>query len=332
MPLKSGKLPPDILARLLTRRGVSRPEVLVRPSVGEDSAVIDVGERVVVLSTDPITAATSDAGWLAVHVACNDVAANGAEPLGVLVTLFLPTTADLKVASELMADVDRAAHELGIEVLGGHTEVTTGLERPIVSVTSVGTAPRKHYVTSAGARPGHVVLLTKAAGIEGTAILAADFGDELRSALGVALVERALGLRRLLSVVAEGVLAARSGASALHDVTEGGVLGAAYELGLASGVGLEIDADQIPVLPETQAICRHLGLDPLRLIGSGAMLIAAPAELEIDKALGRRGIPATVVGWASDNPSAVRRNGQIQPLTPPEDELYRFLESRRSKC
>src|SRR5687767_7817988 len=174
--MQSGKLPPALLRRLVFGRlGARRPETLVRAAYGEDSAVLDLGDDLVVLSSDPITTAGARAGWLGVHVACNDVAANGAAPVAVLLTILVPEGAPASTVGTVMRDAHRAARELGVEIVGGHTEVTPGLPRLLLALTAVGRAPRGRHLTSAGARPGDALLLTKAAGLEGTAVLAHDF-------------------------------------------------------------------------------------------------------------------------------------------------------------
>jgi hydrogenase expression/formation protein HypE len=325
--LPAGKVPPELLQRYaLGRRGAPRDEVVVGPALGEDSAVVDLGGQLAVISSDPITGATRNAGWLAVHVCCNDLGAMGAEPVGVLVTLLLPSDDAVGHLERTMADVHRACVDLGVAVLGGHSEVTAGLTAPILSLTALGRAPRERLVTSRGASPGDQLILTKAAAIEGTAILATDFADELTRELGAEAVAAGQGFYDEISVVREGVAAAAAGASAMHDVTEGGVLGALYELAAASGVGFAVRAADVPVRPETAAICHTLGLDPLRLLGSGALLIAAPDGPALVGALATHGIPATILGRALP-----RRRGRrlltpagSVPLGPTDrDELYR---------
>lgn len=327
----AGKVPPHILERVVfARLGVRRPDVLVHARLGEDSAVIDFGQYACVVSTDPITGAGANIGWLAVHVACNDVAANGAEPIGVLATLLLPEGTDEAEVGRIMADIHRAAVELGIEVLGGHSEITPGIPVAILSFTAIGRVPKENLVTSSGARPGDEVILTKSAALEGTAILATDFADYLRNKVPAAILRRAQELIKRISVVKEGVIAARNGATAMHDVTEGGVVGALFELAAASGVGLEIRAESIPVLPETQQIAAIFGADPLRLVSSGAMLITAPSGSRMVEALSANGVPATVIGQVTNGKRYLLVGGQHVELRPPErDELWRVLEGFR---
>lgn len=333
MPLRTGKLPPQVLQTLvLSDLGAKRPDVLVHAALGEDSSVIDFGDCVCVVSTDPITGAVANAGWLSVQISCNDVAANGAEPVGVLPTLLLPESTTEAEIRRTMAEISTAAAELGVEVLGGHTEITPGLPNLIISLTAIGRAPKTGYVTSAGARPGDVILMSKWAGMEGTSILANDLPDRLAAHLDPAALARARHLVKRISVVKEGLLAARNGATALHDATEGGVLGALFELAEASGIGLEVWPDTIPVLPETTAICRAFKADPLRLISSGTMLIASRKGSELADLLRREGIEATVIGAATEPEAGrwlVRADGSREPLFPPDrDELWRILEEQ----
>lgn len=327
--MQAGKVPPDILQKVVfSRLGVRRPDVLVHARLGEDSAVIDFGPYACVVSTDPITGAGANIGWLAVHVSCNDVATMGAEPIGVLSTLLLPERTTEEDIRQIVSDIHRAAVELGVEVLGGHTEITPDIPNPILSLTSIGRAHKSHLVTSGGARPGDEVILTKSAALEGTAILASDFADFLRDRIPAETLRSAQQLIKRISVVTDGVVAAKNGATAMHDPTEGGVLGALYELAEASGVGLEIQAEQIPILPETRQIVAIFGVDPLRLISSGALLITARSSAPIVEALSQQGVPATVIGRATDGDRILVRDGQRFRIEPPErDELWRVLEA-----
>jgi len=310
---------------------------LLRASLGEDSCGFDPRGGLVVMSTDPITGAEEGIGRLAVHVACNDLAANGARPLGVLVTLLLPPSSDETRVSSVMAEIDQAARELGIEVLGGHTEVTPVVTQVVVSTTSVGLVSRDRLVTSSGARPGDVIVLTKGAGLEGTAILAADFEDVLIPIVGRDCVERARSFAAEISVVREGLLAAGLGVTAMHDVTEGGVLGALFEMASASSVGFVLQLRDIPVRNETVEICRVAKVDPLKLVSSGSMLISCPASRlsHLLRELGSAGILARAVGrFTRGSMIAIdRESGAEIPVGPPEaDEIWtarRNLESMR---
>src|SRR3954453_5318010 len=317
MPLRTGKLDPATLKRLvLDQLGVQRDDVVGHARLGEDASAVAFGDEVCVLSPDPIMGAGRNAGWFAVHVACNDIAAMGARPVGVLATLIFPTSAEEADVGQAMADVHRAALELGIEVLGGHTEVAPGVISPIISMTAVGRAPREQLVTSGGAQPGDTIILTKWAGLEGTAILATDLESQLVGKMTPEAIARAQGLSTRISVVRDGTEAAKLGATALHDPTEGGILGALWELAEASGYGFELDASAVPILEETRQVCAGFGADPLKLISSGAMLIACPDLSRMLAGLAEHRIPAPPIGRVTARERVILLNGRRVPSEP----------------
>ncbi len=339
--LRSGKISPRILRGLvLSHLGYDRDEVIVPAAFGEDASVLDLGNAPVILSTDPITAAEAGAGRLAVIISCNDVAAGGGEPVGVLLTIILPEGSDQEVLRRIMGEAHETAKAMGVAIIGGHTEVVPHVSQPIISTTVVGKAlPDLPYwpITSSAARPGDKLLMTKVAGLEGTAILAADFAEILRER-GVSEEElrEAEALGDLISVVPEALEAARTGARAMHDVTEGGIIGAAYEMAAASGTGVIIREEDIPIEPVTRTFCRALHLDPLRLISSGALLIATPDGDDVEEALKGIGVRVTDIGSIVEEEelSLVRRlpgGGEVRmELSPPDrDELWRAVEMYR---
>jgi hydrogenase expression/formation protein HypE len=331
--LPIGKVPPDLLERLVyPHTGARRADVLVHAQLGEDCAVIEFGDEVAVLTTDPITGAGPDLGWYAVFIATNDLAATGADPVALAVTLLLPPGDAAGVLERVMRDASAAATQLGVEIVGGHSEVTSGIDRPVIVVTALGRARKDRVLRSGGARAGDALLLTKGAGIEGTSILATVLEDRLTPALGEPVVARARAYREQISVLPEARAAAQAGARAMHDVTEGGVLGAAYEIAAASGIGVHLDASRVPVLPETAAICAFLGIDPLSLIGSGALLVATPDAQRTGDAIVHAGIAASEIGRFVPNGRLVIRETRAMPLTPPAgDELWRILEAVSGK-
>jgi hydrogenase expression/formation protein HypE len=326
--VKPGKLTPAELATyVFPRCGVRRRDVLVHSALGQDASVVDFGDDVAILSTDPITGAGQRAGWLAVQIACNDVAVAGARPVGVLLTLLLAPTSATTDARALMDDAHDAAVELGIEILGGHSEMTAGLARSIVVATALGRCPRDRFVTSAGARPGDTILMTKAAGLEGTAVLANDFGSELANRVPRDRLESARAFLREISVVREALVAADAGVTAMHDATEGGILGALSELASAAGLGVEVDVEQIPIRPPTRAICDALEIDPLCLVSSGALLIASPKPAAVVAALQSGGCQVAEIGRIVQGSSVLRHHGQPRPLVPPvRDALWDAIE------
>ncbi len=324
--MKIGKLSGEMLEQLvLSTIEFRREDVLVHAGLGEDCAVIDFGDEVCLVTSDPITGALEGMGELAVHVACNDLAANGGTPVGVQVVLLLPEQTSLEQVHRIMEDIQHTAAHLGVEVVGGHTEITSKVVDPIVSITAIGRAPKGRYVTSKGAKVGDDILITKGVGIEATAILARDFGHRLPFTIDA---EEIAGFAKQLSVVAEGLVAAEHGVHAMHDITEGGLLGAVREICYASRVGAEIREADVAIPQLTKAICEHFELDPLKLLSSGSMLIVAPEGQALIKKLQAIAIPAFAVGkvTAGDHPVLIRTTGERVPIVSHvEDELWRFF-------
>jgi hydrogenase maturation factor len=331
--LGTGKLPPELLRGLvLGRLGARRAETLVPAALGIDAAVIGLDpDWACVLTCDPITTATSGAGRLAVHVVCNDLAAMGAEPVGVLTTLLFPAGVAAVEIGELMTEIDVTALSMNVEVLGGHTEVAPGLSAPLVVMTGIGKVRRDRVLTAGGGRPGAALLLTKAAALEGSHVLANDLGSRLRQLrVSDSVLDAARGYGEALSVVAEARRAADLGAMAMHDPTEGGVVGALWEMAEASGCGFRVSVAAIPVRAPTRAICAALGVDPLRLIASGALLIACADGASMLSGLTDDGIEAAEIGALTPLETGrvlVHPDGHEEKVdSPSRDELYRVLE------
>ncbi len=319
--LRLGKLDNDDLERLVLKKFHRiRPESLSSPTIGQDCATLDLVGDLVVLSCDPITSASvSHLGRLTVHVSCNDAAAAGAEPVGLLVTLLMPPSGSMEQISRIADDLSAAAQLANVDILGGHTEVTDAVTRAVTSATVVARQARRAALR--GMRHGDEIVMTKWAAVEGTSILAEDFANRLTE-LPDALLASARNFASQLSIVAESKIATQIGASAMHDVTEGGVLGAAWELGYANGCAVQIDPAQIPVREETQRICAVLGLNPLRLIGSGSLLIACENGLALCDALLAQGIPAYVIGRAIEGRTSFAGEELLEE--PHADEIYRL--------
>ena len=321
----------------MRRVGVLDDSVIVGPRVGEDAAIIKLGESLyLVAHLDPITAAGRLAGWLAVHVACNDVAASGARPRWLLSLILAPSSDPSGFIDGVTRQMHEAAVELRVGIVGGHTEVVEGRE-PLVAVTAMGVTSRP--VPTSGARPGDYIVMTKTAGIEGTAILATDYEDVLRDKLGVDVVERAKRMIRMVSVVREALTLSEAGlADAMHDPTEGGVIGGVYEMAYASRLAAELWLDEIPVAEETRLVAEAMGVDPYRLISSGVLLAAIPPEKlrEALDALDRIGVEARVIGRFLDTREPivyVKKSGEIVEIVKEmvPDEIYRVASSLRSR-
>lgn len=320
--MKLGKLDNDTLERLiLDRFQKTRPESFGAPRIGMDCAMLDFHGDLIVTSCDPITSADAKhIGALSVHVNCNDAAAGGAEPVALLVTLLLPPSETEETVAMIAADLADAALRAGVDVIGGHTEVTDAVTRVTTCTTVIARTPKAKMLS--GAKPGDDIVMTKWAGLEGTMLIAADHADRL-SALPAETIERAKALSEYLSVVPESRIAMRHGAHAMHDVTEGGVLGAVWELAAQEHLGAAVDKNAIPILPETKAIANAVGLDPYRLMASGSLLIACENGSETVAALREAGIPAAVIGRITERDF---RLADGSPLDPPgADELYRLF-------
>ena len=336
---RTGKVPTEILVRnVFPYKGTVDRSVILGSSVGEDAALISYGKDVLVLTTDPVTGASSDIGWLAVHVNANDVACRGATPKWFLCDILLPRNSSIATLDSIMKQIDRAAKQVRVSVVGGHTEVTPGLKRPIIVGYMMGSVERGKFVTSSGARPGNSIVMTKTAGIEGTAVLAADFFRKLRPKIDVRLLTRAKRMLDSISVVEDARLAVTvGGVRAMHDPTEGGLLQGVWELAEASRVGFTIYESSIPVREETKRVCDALKLDPLRLMGSGCLLLAVDKRVTaaILRKLSRKDVPATVIGKVTNRRvgrKLVRTDGSVQDIGPCErDEIYRVIESYRAK-
>ncbi len=300
MRLNPGKVPNEVLQGIIFRHlGVKRKDVVLGPAIGEDAAVVKVGENFLVTSIDPVTGALEKVGWLAVNVSANDIATRGVRPLWFTSCILLPERSTENNVQKICNQIDEAARELEIAVVSGHSEVTPGLTHPVVIGCMMGIAEDGHYVTSSGAKPGNKLILTKGVGVEGTAILASDRRSVLAKKLGKRLVKMAEGFFGKISVVEDALIAFRTGgATAMHDPTEGGIAGGLHELADASNTGFRIYENRIHVSSETEEICRFFGIDPIQLISSGSLLIAArkdKVEIIMER-LSKHSIAASVIG------------------------------------
>jgi hydrogenase expression/formation protein HypE len=339
MKLAHGKIPIDILENTVFKNlGIRRREVVLGPSAGIDGAVIDVGNKSIIVSTDPITGAKELIGWLAVNINANDIATFGVEPAFLLSCILLPEDADKKTVETISGQMGRAAKELGIAIVGGHCEVTPGLSYPIVVGCTIGMAERGNYVTAAGAKQGDKIILTKTAGIEGTAILASDKESQLRKVVSVTTLRNAMRFYDQISVVEDAITAFKTGAvHAMHDPTEGGVAGGIHEMADASHLSVRILEEKISIRPETAEICSFFEIDPLQLIASGSLLIAAENDStdNVVRVLGKEGITAAVIGEflpSTEKRALVHKDGSSENLVRPmSDHLWLALEKTRSR-
>ena len=336
--METGKLPPQLLSELLAGLPAADPRVLLGPGIGEDCAVVDMSDRLLVAKSDPITFATDRIGWYSVQVNANDVACSGADPRWFLPTILMPPSATLEDVRAIFQDIAAACRGLGVTVIGGHTEVTDDLPRPVVAGTMLGELEnREQMVVTGGARDGDSIIVTSGIAIEGTAILAREYGDSLSCAgVDLEIITRATEYldNPGISVVAAAQALCETGAvHSLHDVTEGGLITALREVATASNLGLVVEVESVPLLPECAVICRALAIDPLGLLGSGALIATLPASEAPGalRALDRIGVNGWEIGQMMEQADGlwmIDRSGERDLPEFRRDELARFLEDR----
>ncbi len=334
MKYPAGKLPAEDLSRLLSRHARQDPRVIVRPGIGKDATVISLGDRYLVAKTDPITFAADEIGWYVVHINANDIAAMGGTPRWFLATLLLPhgKTGPREV-EVIFEQISRTCHELDVTLCGGHTEITLGIDRPIAIGQMLGEVDKDKLVVAEMIQPGDEIILTKGIAIEGTSLIAREWRG-LPPSFRKDQIQRCRDFLKNpgISVVREARIAVEIGEiHAMHDPTEGGLATGLHELAAAASVGLVVEKENIPVFPETDLLCRELGLDPLGLIASGALLIVAPPEdsAKVLSAIRSEKIAASVIGrvWEKEKGVKIMERGKISDLPVfARDEIARLFE------
>lgn len=327
--MEIGKVPENVLKRsILNQIKTQRSEVLVGASVGEDCAMLQLEpDEVFVMSTDPITGTTKEIGKWAVIISANDIASSGAEVIGVMVCALLPPKIREIRIREMMEEIQGVCSELNIQVIGGHTEITDAVNRPVLSITGVGKVKKDKMIKTGGAKPGDDIVITKWVGLEGTSIIAKEKEEELLSYFPTHLVKEAQDYDVMLPVLSEAAIAVKSDVSAMHDVTEGGIFGALWEMAESAGIGLTVDLKQIPIKQATVEISNYFDINPYKLMSSGSMLIATSQGHDLVRDLKAAGIEASVVGKFTDSNDKIVINGEeTRYLEPPKaDELYSVL-------
>jgi hydrogenase maturation factor len=333
--MKTGKLSNDLLSTMvLSQIDPIREDVLIRPAVGEDCTAVAFGDLACVMTTDPITGSSSHLGRLAVHICVNDIASSGAKPVGLMLTLLCPEGTAPETIQEILKEANQVASTIDVEILGGHTEITSAVNKIILSATAVGKIEKDKLIKTGGSNPGDYIYITKSAGLEGTAIIATDKRKDLLELLSNKELKQAEELIESISVLKEGLIGAEVGAAAMHDATEGGVLGAIYELCEAGGVGCMVQMEKFNILEITQKICDHFHLDPLKLISSGSMIIAISPEKAglLESRLNEEGIEFSKVGKITEERDMKLYYGDasieevFELIEPPEsDELYKVI-------
>lgn len=327
--MEVGKIAETVLKRSVFKQlHLKREEVLIGPGVGEDCSIIQVAEdECLVLSTDPITGTSHQIADLAVHITLNDLAASGAEPIGLMLTLLLPKGYREEDLREMMKRMNILSKEHNIQIIGGHTEVTEAVIQPVISVTGVGKIKKNHVLFSKNMEAGMDIVMTKWAGIEGTSILAYEGESQLLSYYHQELIENSKALGNYLSVVKESQIAMKYNVYAMHDVTEGGIYGALWEVASKANLGFFVEQDLIPLRQETIEICEYYDLNPYKLISSGSMIIITDQSEPMIKELEENGIKGTVIGkLTKGNHKQILFDEVIRSVEPPKsDELYKGL-------
>ena len=340
--MRIGKLTDEQLEDLvLSRLPKLSKNTLSGAGIGADCAWVKVGDNLMVTSSDPITAGGTKSGTLAIHVSCNDIAACGIRPSGILIVIIVPPSASEDDIKDIVVQASDEASALGVDIVGGHTEVSDSVNSFIVISTAYGIAEKGSSVPLGHARPGDKLILTKTAAIEGTYIVANEHREKIEGKVKEEFIKEALGYSELISVVKEGSLAGAlrsssgskrddgffdSAVNLMHDVTEGGVFGAAFEMADFSKTGVILDKRSVPFTDCSKAICEALGLDPFRLISSGALMIATPEPDRVIEHLRENGVRATVIGEFTDSGKAeyIDLDGSVKVLPPPSaDEIYK---------
>ena len=328
--LEIGKLKTELLEKyIFNKLSSNREEVIVKSGTGLDCAVMDFAGDLIVASTDPITGASKNIGSLAINVSVNDVSCQCADPVGLLMTVLIPPSASLEDLKEIIEDANNTAKKLNVDIIGGHTEITDAVNKILISTTVLGRVHKKNMPDIKSIKAGDLIAVSKYVGIEGTSIICNE-KDEVKEILSQKELEFAKSLSQDISVLKESRLASKYGVKHMHDITEGGLYGALWETGVALGQGLRAYYDDIPLLDETNKIAEFYGIDPMRLISSGSMLMIFDKDKYKDfkNEAEKNGIKISEIGEVTEEKSTqVIANDQILILSEPgSDELYKVID------
>ncbi|MFI3175396.1 MAG: AIR synthase family protein [Bacillota bacterium] len=323
-----GKIPPkileDIVFHTIKNGKVHRKEVVFGPKTGEDCCGIAYEDEICVVSSDPITGASDDIGYLAVQINCNDIFSSGAEPIGILLTVLLPKNSSEDDLQTIMQGAMRGANELGIEILGGHTEVSDAVIKPLVSATVLGKVKKDGFISTGGGRVGQDIVMSKFAGLEGTSILTHEHTEVLRKrGMSEELIAQGKSMKTMLSVGVESKIATAHGVFAMHDVTEGGIFGAVWEVATCSGLGVKLYEEKIPLLEATKLVCQLGGISPFTLISSGVLLMVTDDGNALVEKLKQADIPSALIGKLTEGDCIlIKKDGEVPLAEPQGDALY----------
>lgn len=329
--MKTGKIPESVLKRAVIKQvKVNRDKIVSGPGVGMDCGAVDIPDgKMLVISTAPISGTAKDMGIYALMSVANNLAASGADPIGVTLTILLPPRTEESVLRDLVKAIADKAKVCGLAILGGHTETMDAVLVPVISITGVGKVKKERFVSAAGAKPGHEIIMTKYVGLAGTAKLAAEKEEELLTRYPLSFLREAQDFISMYSVTQEAEVARAFDIAAMHDISECGLFGALWELAAASKVGLEIELSKVPIRQQTVEVCEFYDLNPYMLCSGGSLLIVAKRGNDIVDALHDRGIEAAVIGRIREDNNKVVIYGEDREtrfLEPPRrDEIYKVL-------
>lgn len=327
--MEIGKVANDVLEKIVfSNIKNKRREVIIDAGIGKDCGVIDYGEYACIVSTDPITGASKNIGSLAINISCNDIASSGAEPIAALMTILIPPSAKEEELEDIMRQAGEEAEKLNIEIIGGHTEVTDAVNKVIITTTVLGKQLTKDVIDPSCVNIGDKIVMTKTAAIEGTSIIANELYEKLKGKVSEDILIQGKKLGEQISVVKEGMIGGRIGVSYMHDITEGGVLGAVWEASYAIEKGVLLHKDLVPINQSTIEISEALQIDPYKLISSGSMLmIVSDEKLEkLKKELEKEDISLAIIGEVIESGTLMKSNGNTFDIEPPgSDELYKVI-------
>ncbi len=328
--MEQGKVKIDLLKLILDdiNKNNKNEEVIQNPEIGVDCGVLDFGNEYVLVSADPITGATSNVGELVVDINANDIYSANGVPVGIVLTILLPVSSTDDDLKKIMSDINNKCKKMNISIIGGHTEVTDAVIRPVISATILGKTENRKLLQKQNIELGYDIVLTKNVALEGTNILACDYEDYLKKYLSNEELEKAKNLSQFLSIKNDSETAFNHSEKIyLHDVTEGGVFGGLYEMFEDSSFGFKIDVTKIPILNITQKICNIFNINPYKLISSGSLLIACEDGEKLVKDLENKNIIANVIGKVIDDKKKILKYSEddIREIEMPNgDDLFKI--------
>ncbi|WP_329382770.1 AIR synthase family protein [Anaerofustis butyriciformans] len=323
--MEEGKLTNHTLQKILFDKiNIKNKEVLIGAGIGKDTALLNFEEDLFSISTDPITGSKNGIGRLCVNISCNDIATSMATPVAMMVTMLIPTYANIEDVEEIIDEILLTCEENNVDLIGGHTEVTSSVNKFILSGVCIG---RKENISHPIPKANDKIVMSKYAGLEGSAIISLDLKEEVEKFLTKEEISKTSKLIKDTSVIKEGLIAKNLNVSLLHDATEGGILGGVWEMAENSGLGAIIDIDKILILDETKKIAKHFNINPYKLISSGVMLFITDDDEKLKKELDKQNIPSSTIGYLTKEKEIYTlKNGVKEILSPPlQDELYKVI-------